>query len=56
MLKEEFLRKFRRYKKMKEVNLRDTFAKKLGMRTTAKKLFDECKLYLLIFIKETQEF
>lgn len=41
MLKEEFLRKFRRYKKMKEVNLRDTFAKKLGMRTTAKKLFDD---------------
>ncbi len=26
---------------MKEVNLRDTFAKKLGMRTTAKKLFDD---------------
>ena len=26
---------------MKEVNLKDTFAKKLGMRTTAKKLFDD---------------
>ena len=26
---------------MKEVNLRNTFAKKLGMRTTAKKLFDD---------------
>lgn len=28
---------------MKEVNLKDTFAKKLGMRTTAKKLFDDIK-------------
>lgn len=26
---------------MKEVNLKDTFAKKLGMRTTAKRLFDD---------------
>ncbi|MBE6505306.1 MAG: DUF4325 domain-containing protein [Methanobrevibacter millerae] len=26
---------------MKEVNLKDAFAKKLGMRTTAKKLFDD---------------
>ena len=28
---------------MKEVNLENTFAKKLGMRTTAKKLFDDIK-------------
>ena len=28
---------------MKEVNLKNTFAKKLGMRTTAKKLFDDIK-------------
>ncbi|WP_296809192.1 STAS-like domain-containing protein [uncultured Methanobrevibacter sp.] len=28
---------------MKEVNLENTFAKKLGMRTTAKRLFDEIR-------------
>lgn len=28
---------------MKEVNLENTFAKKLGMRTTAKRLFDDIK-------------